>query len=128
PRRFDRPVDGHDDRRSHQGLRARRGLASELVHRAVRPAVVEWHAGRIAGRFHGAVRSGPDLDRITTTTEADDSSYLGRLAARSAAKGTVLCLGLDPDPEALPEGFSRDLRGVESFARLVLDVAGPSAA
>ena len=73
------------------------------------------------------MRSGPDNDRIATTTEADDSSYLGRLAARSAATGTVLCLGLDPDPEALPEGFSRDLRGVESFARLVLDVAGPRA-
>jgi len=61
-------------------------------------------------------------------TEAADSSYLGRLAARSVATGTVLCLGLDPDPDALPDGFSRDLRGVEAFARLVLDVAGPHAA
>ena len=61
-------------------------------------------------------------------TEAADNSYLGRLAARSAATGTVLCLGLDPDPDALPDGFSRDLRGVEAFARLVLDVAGPFAA
>ena len=56
------------------------------------------------------------------------SSYLDRLAARSAATGTVLCLGLDPDPEALPDGFSNDLRGVESFARLVLDAAAPFAA
>jgi orotidine-5'-phosphate decarboxylase len=61
-------------------------------------------------------------------TEAADTSYLGRLAARSAATGTVLCLGLDPDPDALPDGFRRDLRGVETFARLVLDVAGPFAA
>ena len=61
-------------------------------------------------------------------TEAADTSYLGRLAARSAATGTVLCLGLDPDPDALPDGFSRDLRGVEEFARLVLDAAGPFAA
>lgn len=54
--------------------------------------------------------------------------YLVRLAARSAATGTVLCLGLDPDPETLPDEFSRDLRGVESFARLVLEAAAPFAA
>ena len=45
-------------------------------------------------------------DRPTVTTP-----YLERLAARSAATGTVLCLGLDPDPAALPAGFSRDLAG-----------------
>jgi len=61
-------------------------------------------------------------DRPGTTT------YLERLAARSAASGTVLCLGLDPDPTALPAGFSADLRGVEAFARLVLQAAGPHVA
>jgi orotidine-5'-phosphate decarboxylase len=55
-------------------------------------------------------------------------TYLDRLAARSAAVGTVLCLGLDPDPASLPAGFSADLRGVEGFARLVLEAAGPHAA
>ena len=35
----------------------------------------------------------------------------------------MLCLGLDPDPEALPTGFSHDLAGVERFAALVLDAA-----
>lgn len=55
-------------------------------------------------------------------------TYLERLAARSAAVGSVLCLGLDPDPAALPDGFNRDLRGVEGFARLVLEAAGPHAA
>jgi orotidine-5'-phosphate decarboxylase len=40
----------------------------------------------------------------------------------------VLCLGLDPDPETLPTGFSRDLAGVERFAALVLQAAVPSAA
>jgi orotidine-5'-phosphate decarboxylase len=55
-------------------------------------------------------------------------TYLERLAARSAAVGSVLCLGLDPDPSALPEGFSVDLRGVEAFARLILQAAGPHAA
>jgi len=56
------------------------------------------------------------------------TAYLERLAARSAATGTVLCLGLDPDPTALPEGFSRDLRGLEAFARLLLEAAAPFAA
>ena len=50
-------------------------------------------------------------------------SYLERLAARSVAVGSVLCLGLDPDPAALPAGFSADLAGAEAFARLVLDAA-----
>jgi orotidine-5'-phosphate decarboxylase len=54
--------------------------------------------------------------------------YLDRLAARSAATRTVLCVGLDPDPGALPIGFSRDLAGVERFAALVLEAAVPVAA
>lgn len=56
------------------------------------------------------------------------STYLDRLARRCAAVGTVLCLGLDPDPTALPPGFGADLAGVERFARLVLDAALPAAA
>lgn len=54
--------------------------------------------------------------------------YLERLAARSAATGTVLCLGIDPDLAALPSGFSRDLAGVERFARLIVEAAAPYAA
>ncbi|MEW5991217.1 MAG: orotidine-5'-phosphate decarboxylase [Chloroflexota bacterium] len=55
-------------------------------------------------------------------------SYLERLAARSAAVGTVLCLGVDPDPAGLPPGFSPDLAGVERFARLLVEAAAPHAA
>lgn len=54
--------------------------------------------------------------------------YLDRLAARSVAVGSVLCLGLDPDPTALPTGFSADLRGVERFATLLAEAAAPFAA
>ncbi len=54
--------------------------------------------------------------------------HLGRLAARSAATGTVLCLGLDPDPDGLPPGFTRDLRGVEAFVKLIIETAGPHVA
>lgn len=55
-------------------------------------------------------------------------TYLERLAARSAAVDSVLCVGLDPDPVSLPSGFPRDLAGVERFAAMIVDAAGPFAA
>ncbi len=54
--------------------------------------------------------------------------YLDRLAARTAATGTVLCLGIDPDPDALPPGFPATLDGLEAFCRLLLEAALPHAA
>jgi orotidine-5'-phosphate decarboxylase len=57
-----------------------------------------------------------------------DGGYLDRLAARSAAVGSVLCVGLDPDPASLPASFSADLVGLEAFCRLVLESAAPYAA
>lgn len=60
--------------------------------------------------------------------EAARATYLERLAARSAAVGSVLCLGIDPDPAGLPPGFDDDVAGIEAFARLVLDAALPFAA
>jgi orotidine-5'-phosphate decarboxylase len=63
-----------------------------------------------------------------TPPVAAATSYLERLATRSAAAGTVLCLGIDPDPVALPPAFSPDVAGVERFARLLVDVAAPYAA
>ena len=56
------------------------------------------------------------------------TTYLERLAARSAATGTVLCLGLDPDPAGLPAGFPPNLGGLEAFAGLVLEAAVPHVA
>jgi orotidine-5'-phosphate decarboxylase len=55
-------------------------------------------------------------------------TYLDRLATRTAAAGTVLCLGLDPDPDTLPAGFSRDVAGIERFLALVIEAAAPVAA
>jgi orotidine-5'-phosphate decarboxylase len=66
------------------------------------------------------VTGGPDT--------AVASPFLDRLAARSAASGTVLCLGIDPDPAALPPAFTPDVRGIERFAKLLVDVAAPHAA
>jgi orotidine-5'-phosphate decarboxylase len=51
--------------------------------------------------------------------------FLERLAARSAATGTVLCLGLDPDPAALPAGFTADAGGIEAFSRLLVEACLP---
>lgn len=55
-------------------------------------------------------------------------TYLERLAARTSAVGSVLCLGIDPDPDALPPEFPRSLAGIERFARLLVEAAGPYAA
>jgi orotidine-5'-phosphate decarboxylase len=49
--------------------------------------------------------------------------YLDRVARRAEAVGSVLCLGLDPSPDALPEGFPSTVEGIERFARLILDSA-----
>lgn len=54
--------------------------------------------------------------------------FIRLLGARSAAVGSRLCLGLDPDPGALPAGFSRDLAGLERFTALLLETALPHAA
>ena len=56
------------------------------------------------------------------------TGYLERLAARAADVGSVLCLGIDPDPSALPAGYSPTPHGIERFARQLVDVAGPLAA
>lgn len=56
------------------------------------------------------------------------ATYLDRLGARIAQVQTALCLGIDPDPAALPRGLTRDVNGVERFAELILEAAMPRAA
>jgi orotidine-5'-phosphate decarboxylase len=51
-----------------------------------------------------------------------------RLADRVGRVRTVLCLGLDPDPAALPAGLPSTAAGIERFCRLVLEAALPHAA
>jgi orotidine-5'-phosphate decarboxylase len=50
-----------------------------------------------------------------------------RLARRIAALGAPLCLGIDPHPDALPEGLPSGAAGIEAFARGLLEAAGPEA-
>jgi orotidine-5'-phosphate decarboxylase len=52
---------------------------------------------------------------------------LERLRERVERLGP-LCLGLDPNPHALPEHLTRDVHGIEAFARGLLEAAAPSAA
>jgi orotidine-5'-phosphate decarboxylase len=56
------------------------------------------------------------------------TTYLERLGRRVEAVHSTLCLGIDPDPEALPDGWPRDVSGVEQMANLLIDAAMPRAA
>jgi orotidine-5'-phosphate decarboxylase len=73
-------------------------------------------AGRPVGHQPAGERAG---DR--RVGESVTSRYLDRLGARSVATGTVLCLGLDPDPASLPDGYEPDVGGIERFCRTLLD-------
>jgi orotidine-5'-phosphate decarboxylase len=52
---------------------------------------------------------------------------LERLRARRAAVGSALCLGVDPHPDALPEGLAPTVEGIETFARGLIEAAAPHA-
>jgi orotidine-5'-phosphate decarboxylase len=53
---------------------------------------------------------------------------LERLRARVASRGAPLCLGIDPRPDALPEGLSPDAAGIETFARGLVEAASETVA
>jgi orotidine-5'-phosphate decarboxylase len=52
---------------------------------------------------------------------------LERLRARRAAVGSALCLGIDPHPDALPDGLEPTVEGIEAFARGLIEAAAPHA-
>lgn len=54
--------------------------------------------------------------------------FLERLGRRVEQVRSYLCLGIDPDPAALPDGFSPDVAGIEAFSRLLIEAASPFAA
>jgi orotidine-5'-phosphate decarboxylase len=53
------------------------------------------------------------------------NTYLERLSERTRKVGSVLCLGVDPQPEALPDGFQPTLAGLERFCEVLIDAAAP---
>ena len=52
---------------------------------------------------------------------------LDRLRARRASVGSPLCLGIDPRPDALPDGLPPTVDGIETFARGLIGAAAPHA-
>lgn len=53
---------------------------------------------------------------------------LERLRARIDRLGTPLCLGLDPVPDALPDELPRDVQGIETFARGLIEAVADEVA
>src|SRR5438477_3977889 len=56
-----------------------------------------------------------------------DAAPLVRLRARLARLGAPLCLGIDPHPDALPNGLPADVDGIETFARGIVEAASEHA-
>jgi orotidine-5'-phosphate decarboxylase len=52
---------------------------------------------------------------------------LDRLRARRAAVGAPLCVGIDPHPDALPDELPRDVGGIETFARGLIEATAADA-
>ena len=113
--------------RPDEGVGSGRSVAPELVRTgvgapgAVEPSGVtgECRAGleRLRrDRLNGPLTVGGATPRAEAAGPVSDAStpspptYLERLAARSAAIGTVLCLGLDPDPAGPATGVQRRSR------------------
>jgi orotidine-5'-phosphate decarboxylase len=61
-------------------------------------------------------------------SELAGRSSLDRLRDRVAKVGAPLCVGIDPHPDRLPDGFSPDANGIERFARGLLEVVSEHAA
>ncbi|HET9852656.1 MAG TPA: orotidine-5'-phosphate decarboxylase [Candidatus Limnocylindrales bacterium] len=55
-------------------------------------------------------------------------SVLERLRTRREAVGAPLCIGVDPHPDALPDGLPRDVNGIETFARELIQATAAEAA
>jgi orotidine 5'-phosphate decarboxylase subfamily 2 len=61
------------------------------------------------------------------TSVAGTGTPLARLRARVERLGAPLCLGIDPHPDRLPDELPHDARGVEAFARGLLEAAAEEA-
>lgn len=48
-------------------------------------------------------------------------SFINRLEAAWHHQDSLLCVGLDPDPERFPEGIAPDLTGILDFNRAIID-------
>ena len=48
------------------------------------------------------------------------NSFIKKLKKKHEAVKHYICLGLDPDPEKLPDKFTKDLKGCENFLEIVI--------
>lgn len=55
------------------------------------------------------------------------TSPLERLRSRTSRLGAPLCIGIDPHPDQLPVELARDVSGIETFARGVIEATVPHA-
>ena len=108
-------LDGRRDEGPHQRVRAwtaRRGPTGSS------PPTSSRRRPRRPCRRRRPRRPAPRDGRLPRTT---GGPVRGRSARCSAWAST-------PTPTALPDGFSRDLAGIEAFARLIVEAAAPYAA
>ena len=54
-------------------------------------------------------------------------TFHDRLRRAWSATGSLLCVGLDPDPSRFPEGVTRDRAGLARFCRGIVDATGHAA-
>lgn len=55
------------------------------------------------------------------------STFADRLAGAVASRNSLVCVGLDPVPERLPQGISRDAAGIVEFNRRLIEATADMA-
>ncbi|HEX9548068.1 MAG TPA: orotidine 5'-phosphate decarboxylase / HUMPS family protein, partial [Acidimicrobiales bacterium] len=53
-------------------------------------------------------------------------TFKAKLRASEDATGSLLCLGLDPEPDLLPPSIERSPAGIARFVRIVVEAVGDS--
>jgi len=57
---------------------------------------------------------------------APNMTFKSKLRASEDATGSLLCLGLDPEPDLLPPSVERSPAGIAQFVRTIVDAVGDS--
>src|SRR6266850_1873770 len=65
-------------------------------------------------------RMSPLLLVKASLSYAAELSFLAKLAARSEARDSILCVGLDPEPSLIPESFGRGPQAAVRFLRRII--------
>src|SRR3989441_11395608 len=68
----------------------------------------------------GATHTSPPSSAEASVSLSAELSFLAKLAARSQARDSILCVGLDPEPSLIPASFGREPRGAVRFLRRII--------